>query len=161
MAQLAWTTEPAGATQLTGMTQPTGAAMAPESGTARNIRCMVVVDPVTVPVGSPVMPTPAIAAENSDPDSQAEVDSGTVDEQPRDRHPARIERERFAINEPRIIFRDVHDIRLRRFDYDRLPLVRDGLLRSALQISRALGLAPHLLDCAHHRLRVGHVGLAE
>ena len=68
MAKLARMTKAIDMTKLAGMPKRTGAAMAPESGTVRNVRRVVIDNTVAVPVGSPVMPTPAVAAKYSDPD---------------------------------------------------------------------------------------------
>src|ERR1700722_6555998 len=73
---------------------------------------------VFVPVRSPVVPSPAEAAEKTDTNSDAELDSRPVDEESRNSNPSWIERQRITVDDPRIVFRTIHDLRIYRFNDD-------------------------------------------
>src|SRR5580692_8895610 len=114
-----------------------------------------------VPVESPVMPSPAKAAEepNSKADTKREVGAAKPDSwiwvpsRPRD--------DRSPINQPRIVTWNIHHVWIGRFDGNRLSLRRYGLLGCALQITRLLRPLTHYLHRLHYVVLLIHIGVAE
>ena len=92
-----------------------------------------------------MVPTPTKAAESSDADSQAEVNS-RPDEHSRISDPIRVERERFSVDIPGIVFRHVNDVGIRGLNVDSLPFGRHILLRCSLQVSCLLRALTHDLN---------------
>ena len=80
-------------------------------------------DGVAMPVASPVVQTPAEAAEEADVEAHAEPDAGSGDEQPRIPIPSRPGDDGRSVHHPRIVLRDVDDLGTRRFDDDGLSLL--------------------------------------
>src|SRR5579864_2253110 len=89
-------------------------------------------DSVVMPVISPVMPAPPEPAEEAHSKTKAERDSRSRKEQPRIRIPARPDADRFSIDEPGIILRNVNNLRLRGLDHNGLALLAYVFLRCAL-----------------------------
>src|SRR5260370_25674414 len=89
-----------------------------------DVGAVVVNHPMAMPVASPVMPAPTISSEvaDSEPNSKSTPRSGGEDS----RHgvPARLRHDRLAIYEPRIIGRDIDNLRIGWFDDDLVPLMR-------------------------------------
>src|SRR6266436_3188427 len=96
-----------------------------ESGTVRDVPVMVVRHIVSVPIGSPVMPAPAEAAEYTDSNTQAERNSRAIDIEAGNSIPPRVVPEGRPIDIPRIVFRYVNNFRIRRRNRDRLADRRD------------------------------------
>src|ERR1700679_2653335 len=111
------------------------AAATAELPAMRKVGVTTVSQAVAVPVGSPVVPTPAEATEQADADSQAELDPRSVKEESRVIDPARIEREGIPVDDPGIVFGHVHDLRVGGLNHDGISLSRDGLLGRAFQVS--------------------------
>jgi len=85
-------------------------------------------DSVAMPVVSPVVPAPSVAAKEADAKAQAKGNSRSGKVQPWIPIPAWPNPDRLSIHEPRIIFRHVNDLRVGRLDHDRLSLLGHGLL---------------------------------
>ena len=120
-----------------------------ECGTAGNVRAMVKPYRMPVPIGVPVVPAPAKAREKPDADAYTEVHPGGVGN---DARPTGVKHHRRTVDDPRVILRHVHDIGACRFDHDRLPVVRHGLLRGTLQIPRLLSSTTHHLNGSKNTL---------
>ena len=84
---------------------------------------VVVVDhPMAMPVASPVMPSPSESSEEADPEANSKPNPWSRQEDPWHGIPAWVCHDRLAIHEPRIIGRHVDDLRVGRFDDDRVAL---------------------------------------
>src|SRR5271155_4843309 len=112
----------------------TEAVVIAELPAVRGIRVIVVGQAVSVPIRSPAVPTPAEATEKTDTNSQAEIDPRPIEVEARNANPTRIEGKGITVDDPGIVFRHINDLRICRFNYDRISLVRDGFLRRALQV---------------------------
>ena len=132
-----------------------------KGGTVGDVMVVVVHQVMPMPIGSPVAPPPAKASVQANPDSQTKIDTGAIVVGSRHSDPARIERQRFSVYVPGIVFRHVNDLRIRRRDRDRLSLVGHGLLRRAVQVAGLLRPVAHDLNGIEHTLRFVHVSLAE
>src|ERR1700726_2204932 len=86
------------------------------------VAVMVVCQVVPAPISSPVVPPPAKAREDTDANSQTERNPWAIDEQAGNLAPTRIERKRCTVDNPRIVFRHVNDLRVCRFNHDCLCL---------------------------------------
>src|SRR5580704_209492 len=113
---------------------------------------MVINGEVVVPIESPMMPAPPVAAEEADPKASSEGEKWSFIPDPRIRIPSRPRPYRASINYPGIIGRHVNHIGLRRFNDYRRALRRYRLLRRALQIAGLLGSLAHYLHRIHHIL---------
>ena len=80
-----------------------------EGGTVGKVGVMVKPYRAPMPIGVPVVPTPAKAREEPDANPYTEIDSGGVANDPR---PTGVERDWRTVDNPGIIFRHVHDIGL-------------------------------------------------
>src|SRR5882724_11009051 len=96
-----------------------------------DVAIVVVHHSVAVPVGSPVVPAPSEAAEDSDADPQTERDPGSCEWIT---NPTRIVFDWFPVNIPRIVFRHVNHVGVRWLDHDRLTFRGHGLLWRARQV---------------------------
>src|SRR4029077_4209338 len=114
-----------------------------EGGTVGKVGVMVKPHRAPMPIGVPVVPTPAKAREEPDANPYTEIDSGGV---PNDPHPTGVERDWRTVDHPAIIFRHVHHIGPCRLDHARLPVVRYGLLRGTRQVPRLLSSTTHHLN---------------
>src|SRR6267154_5901798 len=88
------------------------------------VRVVVVNDIVVMPVGSPVVPSPAKPAIEADSKAQPKRNSRAGKKQSGIRIPARPDPDRRSVHEPRVVLWDVNHLRLRRFDHNVLPLIR-------------------------------------
>ena len=129
--------------------------------TLGDVRVIAVYQAVSMPIRSPVVPAPAEAAEESDTDSDAEPDPRPIEVEARNADPPRIEREGITVDQPRIVFRHINHLRIRRFNVNRISLGRDGFLRRALQVPGLLGSLTHHLNRVEDVLRPVHVRLPE
>ena len=102
-----------------------------ECSAMRDVGVVVINYCPVVPVESPVTPSPPKPTEETQPESHAKTNSWSSEIEPRIRIPARPHSEWCAIHEPRIVLRDVDNIRVGGFDCDRLPLCCYVLLWSA------------------------------
>src|SRR5882762_4098801 len=96
-----------------------------ESRTVRDVPVMVVHHIVSVPIGSPVMPAPADAAEYTDSNTQAEHNPRAIDIETGNPIPPGVVLEGRPIDIPRIVFGHVNNFRIRRRNRDRLAVRRD------------------------------------
>src|SRR6267154_4598925 len=126
-----------------------------------DVRLMAVNQAVAVPIRSPAVPPPAEATEETDTYSQAEPDPRPIEEEARNPNPTRIERERITVDDPRIVLRHIHDLRICRFNDDRISLGRHGFLRRALQVPGLLRPLAHHLNRGEDILLSVHVRLPE
>src|ERR1700680_858415 len=85
-------------------------------------------DSVAMPVVSPVVPAPAIAAKEADAKAQAKRNSRPSKVQPWIPIPAWPDPDWLSIYEPGVIFRDVNNLSIGRLDHDRLSLLGHDLL---------------------------------
>ena len=141
-----------------------GTSYRPEVTECRAVRhevVMIEVHEMVVPVGTPVMPTPAVASKYPDPDSNSEEDARSVVEESGDIHPARIECEGSAIDKPRIVFRHVDDLWIDGLDRNRLILCGHIFLGCTLQVAGLLRGAAHVLNGVHNRGLVVAVRISE
>src|SRR6266849_1533119 len=103
-----------------------------ESRTVGNISVVVVDDVVVVPVGIPVVPSPAKAGVETHPKAQPKRNPRTDGVEPAIGDPARIDYQRRPIDNPGIVYRHVNDLWICRLNDDCLPLSYDLFLRCAL-----------------------------
>src|SRR6266851_9687018 len=96
-----------------------------------DVPCVVIHHRPVMPVESPVAPSPPIAREETQSESNAKGNSCSSEIEPWIWIPAGPHSEWCAIHEPRIVLRDVDKIRVYGFDRDRLPLCYYCLLRRA------------------------------
>src|ERR1035438_2168875 len=95
--------------------------------------CGVVVnDAVVMPVVAPVVPSPAKSSKEADSKAEAKSNSRARKKQTWVRIPARPDPNRLTVHEPRIVFRDVNNLRVGGFDHNCLSLVGHLFLRRAL-----------------------------
>src|SRR4030088_2962228 len=87
-----------------------------ESRRVRDVPVVVVHHVMSVPVGSPMVPTPAKATEDADPDSQAEGNPWAIDIEPGNPVPRRVVWEGVPVDDPRIVFGYVNNFRIGRFN---------------------------------------------
>jgi hypothetical protein len=132
-----------------------------ESRAVGNPPVMVERQVVSVPIGSPVVPAPAIAGEDTNSNPQAERNPWPIQVEARLPVPVRIQREGRPVYDPRIVFRHVNDFRVRRFNPDRLSIVRDVFLLRAIQVPSLLRSLTHDLNCIEDILFPVHVRIPE
>ena len=147
-----------------GPMKSTGAIEAVTVGKDPTVGYVAVVvehDPVGMPVVSPVSPSPAKPAKKTNSKAKAKLDSWTGKEQSRIRVPSRPDTDGRSIHEPRIILRNVNNLRVRGLDHNGLPLIAYLLLRCALQVSRLLRTVAHYLNRIHHLLLLVDVSIAK
>src|SRR5258708_1584868 len=96
------------------------------------VSVVVINDIVVMPVRSPVVPSPAKPAEIADSKAQAKRNSRAAEKQSRIRIPAGPDSDRLPIHEPRVILRNVNNLRVGGFNPDGLPLIGHVFLRCAL-----------------------------
>src|ERR1700686_3110933 len=125
------------------------------------VRMVAVSQAVSVPIRSPAVPPPAEATEKTDTDSHAEPDPRPIEEEARNTNPTWIEGKGITVDDPWIVFRHIHDLRICRFNHDRISLVRDGFLRRALQAPGLLRSLAHRLNRVEDILLPVHVRLPE
>src|SRR6266478_7111064 len=89
-------------------------------------------DSMAMPVVSPVVPAPAIAAKEADAKAQDKRNSRSGKIQPWIPIPAWPDPDRLSIHEPGIVFRHVNDLRIGRRDHNRLSLLGHLLLGCAV-----------------------------
>src|SRR6266852_7362324 len=80
-------------------------------------------DSVAMPIISPVVPAPAIAAKEADAKAQAKRNSRSGKVQPWIPIPAWPDPDWLSIHEPGVIFRHVNNLRIGRLDHARLYLL--------------------------------------
>src|SRR5258708_19585735 len=86
----------------------TGVVVIHESRTVRDVPVMVVQHIVSVPIGSPVMPAPAEAAEYTDSNTQAECNPRAIDIEAGDPNPPSAGRQRPPTPTPTTPSRPTH-----------------------------------------------------
>jgi len=128
----------------------------------RDVHVAVVNDCVVMPVRSPVMPSPAETAKETDRIADAKQDSRFGNEQARIPIPPRPSHQRPPIDDdPRIVFGNVNNFRVAWRDHNCLSFLSDVFLCRALQIPRFLCLFAQRLDGAHHVLLLIDVSVSE
>src|SRR5882724_9458398 len=132
-----------------------------EDSAVGDVGVVVENDSVVMPVVSPVVPAPAIAAKEADAKAQAKRNSRSGKVQPWIPIPAWPDPDRLSIHKPRIIFRHVNDLRIGRLDHDRLSLLAHTLLGCAVQVPRLLRPLTHDLNSIHYGLLLVDVGITE
>src|SRR3984957_16214176 len=123
------------AMKTTGAVKPTGAIEAVaigENSAVGNVAVGVEENSMTTPVVSPVSPPPAKSAKEADPKAEAKRDSRAANVESRIRIPSRPDSDGPSINEPRVIFRHVNNLRIGGLDHNGLPLLAYLFLRCAL-----------------------------
>src|SRR5882724_3500353 len=116
-----------------------------EGRTVRDVPVMIVQHIVVVPVGSPVMPAPAETSEDADPNTQAERNPWAIEIEAGNADPRGVVWERISVDDPWIVFGYVNDVRICRFNRNRLSVIRDSFLLRTLQVPSLLRpLAHHL-----------------
>jgi len=96
------------------------------------VSVVVINDIVVMPVRSPMVPSPTKPAEIANSKAQPKRDSRAAKKQSRIRIPTRPDPDRFPIREPRVILRNVNNLRVGGFDHNGLPLIAHVFLRRAL-----------------------------
>ena len=137
------------------------AAAVAKRPTVGDVRVIAVNHAVSMPICSPAVPPPAEAAEKADTNSHAEPDSRSIEEEPRYSDPTRIERQRITVDLPGVVFRHINDLRICRFNCDRVSIGRDGFLLRVLQVPGLLGSMTHHLNRVEDILFAVHVRLPE
>src|SRR6266851_7198274 len=87
---------------------------------------------MVMPVVAPVVPAPAKTTKETDSKAEAKRNSRTGKVKSRIRIPSRPDPDRLSIYEPRIILRNVNDLRIGWFDHNGLPLLTHFFLRCTL-----------------------------
>src|SRR5580700_3152324 len=128
---------------------------------ARVIAIVIVDDGAAVPVGAPVSPAPAKTAEEADSESSSEEKVWPAKPDSGIGIPIRPRRYGIAVNDPRVVGRNVNNIRLRGLNDDGRTLSGHVLLLSGFQISRLLRFLAHHLDRVHHVLLLVVIGIAQ
>src|SRR5580692_5760980 len=80
-----------------------------ENPAVRYVGVVVVNDAVVMPIVAPVVPSPAKPTKETDSKAETKSNSRTAKVQPGIRIPAGPDPDGFAIDEPRVIFRDVNN----------------------------------------------------
>src|SRR5260370_16306320 len=137
------------------------AAAVSEDSAMREIVVVGEEDIVMMTVESPMGPSPAETAKESDSKAEAEGDCGSGVEDARHRIPSRPSNQRFSVHKPGVVFRNIYDLRIGRFNNDGLPLGCYVLLRCTFQVSGRLRTLPHDLYGLHHVLLLIHICIAE
>src|SRR6266853_1075125 len=115
-----------------------------DSPAVRDVGIVVVDDsPFVVPIVVPMVPTPAEAAEESDPESQSKTDPRAIPKESRIRIPAREDRQGIPVHEPGIVLRDINHVARRGLDNDRVSLGAYLLLVRRLQVPSLLSPLSH------------------
>jgi hypothetical protein len=99
-----------------------------ENSAVGHVAVVVEKDAVMVPIGSPMVPTPAKTTKKAKAEAEAKSNSGTRKVQTWIPVPAWPHRNRRAIDKPRIVFRHVDHLGVGRFDHDRRSVVGHLLL---------------------------------
>src|SRR5579864_8155725 len=118
----------------------------------RDVSIVVVSYFVVMPVTIPVVPPPAKSPEETDSKSSPEVQSRAVKKYSGHGIPARVGKNGIAVHEPGIVRRDIHNIRIGRFDDNCIALSRYFLLVVAIQVACLPSLLAHCLHGVHHVL---------
>src|ERR1700730_4612819 len=100
--------------------------------TVRNISVVVVNHRSVIPVGPPVVPPPSVATEVPESKAYAKCNSRAVKVESRVGIPAPTDGYRRPIDQPGIVLRHVHNLRVCWLNSDRLALSGDRLLTRAL-----------------------------
>src|ERR1700748_2082996 len=95
-----------------------------------DVPCVVIYHRPVMPIESPVAPSPSIAREETQSESNAGGNSCSSEIEARIGIPAGPPSGWRPIYQPRIVLREVDNSGVYRFDRDRLPLCCDRLLRS-------------------------------
>src|SRR5258708_12760867 len=119
------------------------AIAAREDPTVGDIPVVVEQDVMTAPVESPVVPSPAKATEVPDSKTKTETYNGPRIEDARNRIPPRPRNQRGSVHQPGIVLRNVHDLGIRGFNDDGLPLRCYRFLRLLLATTPLLPPPPH------------------
>src|SRR5271154_1697452 len=127
----------------------------------RVVPVVVINGVVVVPIESPVAPAPAEAAEESDAEAVSVERVNSVVPNSGIRVPSRPGNNGAAVDNPGIIRRDVHDLRVGRRNLDRWAVHGNILLRGALEVAGLLGLLAHHLHGVHHVLLLVVVSIAQ
>src|ERR1700722_16585927 len=98
-----------------------------------NVRMIAVAHVMPVPVRSPMAPSPAKSTVEADANPQAEPNAGSVVVETGKPGPVIKWIERIAVYDPWVVFRNVNEIRIGRFNRDRIALGGDGFLRGAFE----------------------------
>lgn len=114
-----------------------------------------------VPIGSPMIPPPSIATEETDSKTDAEREVGAAIPDSRIGVPSGPRHNRISINQPRIIRGNIDDFWVRRLNDDRRALRLNGLLRRVLKIAGLFSPLAHYLHGIHHVLFLIVVGVAK
>ena len=126
-----------------------------------NICIVVVDDPPVMPIEVPVVPSPAVPAKKAQPEPYAKSDPWSREVESWICVPPGPNSQRRAIYKPWIVLRHVDNFGIGRFNHNRLTLFCHGLLRSAVQIPRALSAGSHDLDSIHDVVWLVHIGVSE
>src|SRR5437016_4174507 len=126
-----------------------------------DVGVVVVNHPMAMPVASPVMPSPSESSEEADPEANSKPNPWSRQEDPWHGIPAWVCHDRLAIHEPRIIGRHVDDLRVGRFDDDRVALRCYLFLFVAIQAPSLVSLLTHHLDGIRHILLLIGVCVAQ
>jgi len=122
---------------------------------------MIVECSTAMPVVAPVVPAPAISAEEADTKSNTKGKADAVPKNAGHGIPAGIRDDRPTVHEPRVVGGDINDLRVGRFDDDGAALRRNLLLFVAIQVASVLGLTTQRLDAIGDIVRLVHIGLAK
>src|SRR5580704_12272882 len=93
-------------------------AVMAELSAVRDIRVIAVSQVVFVPIRTPVVPSPAEAAVEADTNSEPEPDPRPIVVEPWNANPGGVVGERVAVDDPGIVFRNINDLWVGRFNCD-------------------------------------------
>src|SRR5580693_6016555 len=122
---------------------------------------MIEVCSSTMPVVSPMTPTPPKSPKVSDPESKTERESDSAPKNPGHGIPARVGDNRCPVHQPRIISGHVDHFWIGRFNDDRAALRGHLLLFVAVQMASTAGLLTQGLHRICDILRLVDICLAE
>src|SRR5450432_1007847 len=103
-----------------------------EDSTVGLVMAVVKTNVVVLPVVAPVVPSPAKSAKEADSKAKTKSNPRARKKKSRVGIPAGPDPNRLAIRKPRIIFRNVNNLWVGRFDHNCLPIVGHLFLRGAL-----------------------------
>src|SRR5579864_6616112 len=132
-----------------------------ENSAVRYVTVMIEKDVVVMPVESPVTPSPPESAKEANSKTESPRQDRAFHVQSGIPIPIRPHRKRLSIDQPRVVFRHVDNLRISGLDHNGLARLADFFLRRTLQVSRLLRAVAHDLNSSHHILLLVDVGVAE
>src|ERR1700685_3897059 len=122
---------------------------------------MVETNAVVMPIVSPVVPAPTVPTKKADSKAEANCNSRTIKEEPRIPIPVWPDPDGLSIHEPRVILRNVNNLRVGGFDHNCLSPLGYVFLRCAFYVPSIFRTLTHYLNGVHHVLLLVDEGITE